>query len=887
MAQASNANFREQLKISLDQKLKGAQALLESRNTLRIDLHCHDRNSDVPDELWGRILRLPETWLKPKELLKTLRNNGTDLQTITNHNNARSCWQMQDKGHDILSGAEFTCLFPEYQVWIHVLVYGFDPSLEARLLASRRDIYQFVRLCREFNLGVVQPHPLYFYSKSGQPPMEIFEKCAILFENFEVLNGQREIWQNHVTWDFVASLNAEKIQAWEKKHQLNSLDFCQRPYQKALCGGSDDHFGVFAGRTGTLLEIPHLEERLSRGDKKSELALEALLEGRTSPYGRAADEEKLTAAFLDYFAQCTLNAEDPGLIRMLLHSGSLEDKLYCLGISNGLAELRRHKTTTRFLEAWSGALKGEKPGLLLRMGAPKNYQPIIQGLVDLAKNQKKHPEASGESLKQVFAMLSNEVGRQVVEQAKNHWIPAWKDLQGDHEKPQKFSLEKVIEQLEVPSHLRTLFGKKKKSKHKGFHLGQSLDSLRFPALMGAVLGAAMLGSTRSLFAARSTIEQVAAQCQSPTPPKRWLWLSDTLEDRNGVSHVLKEILAYVQKHDLPIDFLVCSDKLQSEDHLIVVKPVGELSIPGFESQVFRIPDLAQVHRTFMQGSYSEILCSTEMCMGPLALFLKHAFHVPAHFYMHTDWMSYLENNTQLDEHGLNRIRRILRSFYQQFDQLLVLNSEHKAWLCSDAMGIPAQRILSTAHWPSEVFRNKPNKTWRAHPDRAPVLLYSGRLSWEKGLRDVVQVWNALKVEFPNCKMRFAGTGPAEAELRLLAADAEFLGWLSPEELKMAYGEADLLLFPSRFDTFGCSVLEAMSQGLPVIAYASKGPADLIHDGVSGFLCEDVRGLTHAALEVLGNPALLQKLRKGALVRAAKYTPDQIMGQFCADLGIPT
>lgn len=887
MKNSVNTQFRDELKIKFAQDLKQAQAKLEHQPLLRMDLHCHDRNSDVPDELWGRILRLPETWLKPKDLLKTLKNSGTDVQTITNHNNARSCWQLMDKGHDLLSGAEFTCQFPEYRIWVHVLVYGFDPELECRLLALRRDIYAFLRLCREFRLAVVQPHPLYFYTKEGQPPLELFEKFALLFENYEVLNGQREIWQNKVCWDFSRSLSPERMADWEKKHNLNHLDFCHRPYQKAFCGGSDDHFGVFAGQTGSIFAIPELEERKARGEKPSQLVLEALIEGRMCPYGQAADEEKLTAAFLDYFAQCTLNAEDPGLVRLLLHSGPLEDKLWCLGISNGLAELRRHKTTTRFLEAWSDALQGKKPNWLLRMATPKTYQALVQSLCDLAKIQKKEKSGASEALVQLYSQISREMGKQILDLTKNSLLPAWNKWNQAGEHQPKPSFETLIEHLEIPSHLRALFKGSKKNKAKGnFNLGQSLDSLRFPVLLAGVLGAAMLGSTRSLFAARDTINQIADLCGSQKAPQRMLWLSDTFGDRNGVSHVLREMLDYIQKMDLPIDLLICSDQVQPEEHLIVLPPLGEISIPGFDNQIFRIPDLAQVHRLFLQGSYSSVLCSTEMPMGLVAIFLKQAFQVPAHFYMHTDWMSFAEMNTGLDEHGLNRLRRILRLFYQQFDQLFVLNTEHKQWLCSDSMGISPEKIQLTAHWPAETFRQKIGRMpKRSSLDRAPVLLYSGRLSWEKGLRDVIQIWEGVRQEFPDCILRFAGSGPAEEELKRMALQAEFLGWLSPEALKEAYQQADLLLFPSRFDTFGCAVLEAMSCGLPVLAYASKGPADLIEEGMSGFLCEDQRSMIHAAKEVFQNPALLQKLRKGALVRAHAYHPDTIMQSFLHDLGL--
>ncbi len=46
-------------------------------NRLRVDLHCHDHNSDVPDELWGRLLKLPETWLPTDKLVQRLQQAGT------------------------------------------------------------------------------------------------------------------------------------------------------------------------------------------------------------------------------------------------------------------------------------------------------------------------------------------------------------------------------------------------------------------------------------------------------------------------------------------------------------------------------------------------------------------------------------------------------------------------------------------------------------------------------------------------------------------------------------------------------------------------------------------------------------------------------------------
>lgn len=66
--------------------------------TLTIDMHCHDRNSDVPDELMGRIHNIPETWLSTNDLANALTLNGCDTIALTNHNNTMSCYELRDMG---------------------------------------------------------------------------------------------------------------------------------------------------------------------------------------------------------------------------------------------------------------------------------------------------------------------------------------------------------------------------------------------------------------------------------------------------------------------------------------------------------------------------------------------------------------------------------------------------------------------------------------------------------------------------------------------------------------------------------------------------------------------------------------------------------------------
>ena len=88
-------SLQQELSNDLKQYLKIEKSKFPENEILKIDLHCHDFNSNVPDELMGRILNVPETWLPTENLIKTLKKNKTDVITITNHNNARSCFVLQ------------------------------------------------------------------------------------------------------------------------------------------------------------------------------------------------------------------------------------------------------------------------------------------------------------------------------------------------------------------------------------------------------------------------------------------------------------------------------------------------------------------------------------------------------------------------------------------------------------------------------------------------------------------------------------------------------------------------------------------------------------------------------------------------------------------------
>lgn len=130
------------------------------------------------------------------------------------------------------------------------------------------------------------------------------------------------------------------------------------------------------------------------------------------------------------------------------------------------------------------------------------------------------------------------------------------------------------------------------------------------------------------------------------------------------------------------------------------------------------------------------------------------------------------------------------------------------------------------------------------PDR-PVVLYVGRLSPEKNL-DVLRLVHEAA---PDAHLALVGDGPARPQLEksLAGLPTTFTGFLRGEELARAFASADLFFMPSTTETLGFVVLEAMAAGIPVVAAAAGGIADLVHHWENGVLYDPETPLEGAAI----------------------------------------
>ncbi|MDH4262166.1 MAG: glycosyltransferase [Spirochaetia bacterium] len=879
----TNVSFKQSLINDFDQFMKTQKDRFPVEERLQVDLHCHDKNSDVPDEILGRLLEIPETWLETDELIGALKRHGCDTYTITNHNNARSCFELQDRGMDILTAAEFTCHVPDYNIWIHVLTYGFSAEEEIRLNKLRYNLYKFLVYTNEHNIPTIWAHPLYYYSVKGIPPISFFEKLSVIFERFEVVNGQRNTRQNLLMKEWVERLSPSRVNAFAKKYKLEITDYC-RLNKKSISGGSDSHMGIFPGLSGTYLHVPNLKGKLAR-QSRSQLALEAIRDGKMAPYGTHNESERLMVAFLDYFCQIPLYMRDPGLIRIILHKGEPLEKLEALVLGNGFLELRRHKVTMSFLKTFHQCFKGQVPSKTKSWFIKSEYREIFQIAREIAVIRKETPEKLTPEYLNTSIMFSNEKLNKIFFSRLGKKL---EKLLSD-QKSEKFNFESFVRSLELPLEFGRYIGmEKKKSKEANMSLQQFLDGLPFPFLAASVIYGAAFAGTRVLHNSRPLLDEMAQKMRALEQPARALWLTDTFSDKNGVAHSLRVLHEEIKRRNLPIDILVCSDTIEPDDHLIVVRPVFEFTVPMYEQQPFRIPDLLQVHRIFDEGSYDRLVCSTEGSMGLISMALKNAFSVPAYFFLHTDWLTFAQINIESDIHMVNRFRRLLRVFYRQYDYLFVLNNDQQKWLSGKDIGIESSRIFKTAHWvdakfipktfkPEEVFGTEKNEK---------ILLFVGRVSKEKGVMDLPYIYEIVKKEISQVRLVVVGSGPAEFELKEKIPDLIHIPWIDHDKLPQIYSSADLLVLPSTFDTFGLVVLEALGCGLPVAAYDIMGPGEIIESGKSGYLAKNKKLLSEMVVKHFTNINKIKQMRKNALERSKQYHKDNILKELLKNLDLP-
>jgi glycosyltransferase involved in cell wall biosynthesis/predicted metal-dependent phosphoesterase TrpH len=305
--------------------------------------------------------------------------------------------------------------------------------------------------------------------------------------------------------------------------------------------------------------------------------------------------------------------------------------------------------------------------------------------------------------------------------------------------------------------------------------------------------------------------------------------------------------------------------------------VAEVDIPFYAGLKVGVPSVPAVVEALAEGRYDLLHLVSPGPAGVAAGLLARVMNLPVVGSYHTELAAYTALRTGRLDLEL-AMTAALRAFYGGC--ALVLSPSPASDDRLAELGLTEQRV---ARWDRGVDTGRFDPSRRVggrFPGELNVL-YSGRLTREKGADLLADAFLAARERDPRLHLVLAGGGPEEDSLRLrLGEHATFLGWLEGEDLATAYASADVFLFASRTDTFGQVILEAQASGLPVVAVDEGGPSSLIADGETGLLRHAEPGaLADAVLALAESPLLRERIARGALAAIGERTWERSLARL--------
>jgi glycosyltransferase involved in cell wall biosynthesis len=813
-----------------------------SRGITRIDLHCHSVASTEADEAVLNLLKCPECYSDPAEVYAQAKQRGMDFVTITDHDTINGVHRLLDLraaekagggGADVLVGEELTCYFPEDGCKMHVLIWGISRRDHEDLQAASKDIYECARIIETRRIAHAVAHPV--YRQNDLLERWHLERLMLMFKGFECLNGAHSVLHRQAFEPMLDKLTPELLAEYSRRHAMTPR--WPEPHLKARTGGSDDH-GLFnIGRTWTEFdgELRTLDE-----------VLEALRTARCRPGGEAGSAVKLAHNFLGVGIRYWTRSVNPTKAPTL---------------------------PTQVLQLLVGDRKRLRRRDLAKLLAGKAWSKGVT-LVKRVVTRRPEPEPTGmDLLMQLFlASMKSRVpaNTALMDAYKRGMAPL-----GEHDA------------------MWSLVGEVNRDVARGLRdaVERSVKRGQFDGIFDTISAVAghqflMLPYYFALFhqnRERADLHRVTGTFGKLKPREMKVAVfTDSLDEPNGVSRFVKDMAE--QAHRQHLKYVVAT---QSETPDLVAAwrknfvPLVTQKLPGGTGgrHDLSIPPVAEIMEWADREQFDAVHVDTPGPMGVMGVLVASMLKVPVVGSFHSDFPRLIYELTG-DYRLTSAAAAYCRWFWGNLELVMARSRgfEH----AMDEMDIPGRKrvyhhpVLDTGLFNTDA---KDDAVWArlgvASDKRVRRLLYVGRLTAEKNILLLSEVFRRLCAVREDVELVVCGEGPLEGEMRKLlkGKPVRFLQHPSDETLAAMYASADVFVFPGQADALGQVVLEAQACGLPAIVASEGGAKDLVSDNVTGRVLkgDDAGAWTTVIDSLLEDHETLARMSRTAAARTARYS----------------
>jgi glycosyltransferase involved in cell wall biosynthesis len=280
----------------------------------------------------------------------------------------------------------------------------------------------------------------------------------------------------------------------------------------------------------------------------------------------------------------------------------------------------------------------------------------------------------------------------------------------------------------------------------------------------------------------------------------------------------------------------------------------------------------------MKGLKPDVIHSHHpLLMGDMATTFAERLDIPLVFTFHTLYEQYIQEYISIAPELSGKLAEtIVRRYLEKCDHIIAPTRTIQELIQAYAVDVPVT-IIPT---PIDLLKYD-----ELQPDRIRkqlnlndevVLLYLGRLSLEKNLGFLLSAFSKFQKDWANSRLVIVGGGLEGEHLKDLAEKLGiypyviFTGWVPYSEVPHYMAAADLFVFPSKTETQGLVLIEAMAAGTPVVAIDTPVNAEVVEDGGGLLVDEDENNFVSALSRILSNPSELEAMGKIAKTMASRY-----------------